>query len=153
MTMDFTPEEQAAQDRIHETAQRLEGTVKRIDEISGYGVQTRKLAKRTAFLAKVASISLALDLALTAVLFILGYRNIHNTNAIHDNQIAACQQANDVRAADIQLWDYVIHISQGKHPTAKQKSIDTQFEKKLNETFAPRNCAQLYNLNDGAHTK
>ena len=61
--------------------------------------------------------------------------------------IQLCQSGNDARAQQVQLWEFVIHISKPPpHETpahrAQRERTVAQFVTHLHQVFAPRNCQE-----------
>jgi hypothetical protein len=57
-------------------------------------------------------------------------------------QLALCQSSNTARANEIDLWDFLIRLSQPPR-TARGRKVLAEFVSHLNTVFAPRDCAHL----------
>lgn len=67
-------------------------------------------------------------------------------NRIQEYQVASCDSANDSRAAQRQLWAYVLDLSSKTDPsepkmTAAEKKRLAQFRVYVNTTFAAKDCS------------
>lgn len=108
---------------------------KTVDEITGYSRRTRKLIWGLA-------VSLALDITLSVIIAILSVSALSASSAVHRSQLAACAIANQTRVQQIQLWQFVITLSQ-QQPDANKAELRT-FEAYLHKTFGSVDCRKLY---------
>lgn len=118
-----------------------------VDDITGY-----KHRMRWVLIAMAACIILSLAATTVAILGVVGNHHQGNataedqrhiiavTKAIHNAQLAECNDANRLRAAQIALWLHLISGSSSPGLTDQIKA----FEAFLYKTFAPVDCAKLY---------
>lgn len=79
---------------------------------------------------------------------VLGFAVVSNRNQIDrfaEERYLSCQDDNELRAAEIRLWEGVISISTPPaDETPAQKAVRAQrlaqFRALLNEVFAPKDC-------------
>jgi len=57
-------------------------------------------------------------------------------------QMALCRSSNTARANEVNLWEFLIHLSQPPK-TAQGREVLARFEHHLHTVFAPRDCAHL----------
>jgi hypothetical protein len=110
-----------------------------INDLVKYGRQNRRLIKWI-------FISVALDILLTASLSFVFLRQQHNQNSILATSnfvTAGCKSGNDIRAAEIKLWNYVLSFPPATPRTPAQNQQVADFKVFLDKTFAPRNCGTL----------
>ena len=72
----------------------------------------------------------------------------HATSLANRNrqiQVVSCQAANESRAQNKHLWDFIILLSRqaNPHPTKVQADQLTVIEGEIAATFAPRDCQHL----------
>jgi hypothetical protein len=91
---------------------------------------------------RLLAVSVALDVALSVALGALALSQAHTSEAIHNSQVSACQQANVSRAEDIAIWNRLLRLPAGA--TSAQKSEVAELEKLVGVKDSPRNCAALY---------
>jgi hypothetical protein len=66
--------------------------------------------------------------------------------AEHESQVAGCRSGNDLRKADLALWNRLYAASQKGPETAKQRRANAALISFIHEKFALRNCAALYKV-------
>jgi hypothetical protein len=113
-------------------ADALTGVQAEMKRLRRYGKSNRKFI--------LLDIVLTLGLALSGVVSVHAVQSADNANSA---QLALCQAGNVARDQQVQLWEYVLHLSAGKHQTAAQKQVAATFDHHLHVLFAPRNCAVL----------
>lgn len=118
-----------------DTAQGLIGVVRgltaEVKHLRRYGRTNRKFV--------------LIDIALTLAVFLAGGLAVRATQSASDAnsaQLALCQSSNVARHQQIDLWDFLIHLS-GPPRTAKGRKLIGAFEHHLEVVYAPRNCAAL----------
>lgn len=87
--------------------------------------------------------SVALDIILSIVLGFVTWKTNELAREAQSNRqavIANCEIANEARTKQRQLWSYVISLTPERPRTEAQQDRVVQFEKFVNETFAPRDC-------------
>lgn len=105
-------------------------------------IQTRLSIRRQTYVVGAVFFLLAMTaLAIVAVLLV---RDIHEKNVIrHNDAVKRCQQGNDFRAQDKELWNEVIGISQKGHTqTPAQIQTTKQFRAFLDKHDAPADCSK-----------
>lgn len=109
----------------------LEGTRKEIVKLRTYGRRNRKF--------------ILIDIVITLVLTVLGGGVVHAIQAAgqaNSAQLALCQAGNTARAQQVELWEFLIHISQPPK-TAQGRKVLATFEHHLHVVFASRDCESL----------
>lgn len=91
---------------------------------------------------KILAISLALDILLSVGLAI-GYRQNHQlavkAETTQNAVIRSCENSNDARKNNREIWDYIIELTAKAPPTPER---DT-FIKKINDTYQLRDCTKI----------
>ena len=85
------------------------------------------------------------DIALTLAVFFAGALAVHassRANSADSAQLALCQSSNVARAQQIDLWEFLIHLSPPPR-TARGRELIAKFEHHLHVVYAPRDCAAL----------
>jgi hypothetical protein len=113
-----------------------------LDAIADRLQKVADVARRTRRLTIALAASFILDIALTIIVTFLTLSAIQQGDVIHQSQRAACAVGNEARLQQIQLWGYVIGLSQNRPGQDKQQL--KQFQAYIDHTFAPVNCAKLY---------
>jgi uncharacterized protein HemX len=88
------------------------------------------------------AVSVVLDVALSVALGALAFGQAHTSEAIHNSQVSACQQANVKRAQDVAVWNRLLRLP--PTATSAQKTEIAELEKLVGVKDAPRDCAALY---------
>lgn len=86
------------------------------------------------------------DIALTVLLAATGFLSVHaadQASRVNSAQLALCRAGNVARHQQVQLWDYVVHLSPPK--TKQAREVTVKFEHHLHAIFAPRDCTRLGN--------
>jgi hypothetical protein len=130
-------------DEAIQAAVRLEGAVTGLrDEI----VVLRTFGSRNRHLIWGLAISLVLDVALSIAVAFVAVSAREATSLANQNrqtQLATCRAGNETRAANIQLWTYVLDLAAVNRPvppTAQQIESLRQFKSYLSTVYAPRDC-------------
>ena len=128
------------------TADEKTANDKRIHELSKAPpvVLITRRAKVLAIARNVAAVVAFVAMGLG--LFLLQQQNQANHQAAQNNlntQIAVCKQSNQARAQVATLWQYIIDLSKknNPNPTARQAQALADFQRKVNDTYAPRDCS------------
>ena len=102
-----------------------------------------KDARRARRNVRLLAISIGLDFALTIALTVLSFQTSHLANLAQTNKAAVvqnCETANDSRAAQRQLWGYVLSLTPQQPRTPEQQDRVNEFAKFVDETFKARDC-------------
>jgi hypothetical protein len=107
--------------------------------------------RRNRHLIILLAISIVFDLILSVALGVVavGAHNASDRATVATSGVKAnCQTGNTVRAEEVQLWDYIIGVSNSQPPPPgrtpeQQKQIVDQFLDHLHTIFAPRDCNHL----------
>lgn len=124
------------------TAQALTGA---LNELTGQLAATVRYGHRNRHLIVGLAVSLVVDVALTVALAVVAVQARDATDAaarVHDRQVATCESGNDARAAQIQLWNYLLSVPPVRPLTAEQKQQITQFRAYVHRVFAARDCSR-----------
>lgn len=111
-----------------------------IKTLHSYGHRNRRMIWGLA-------VSLVLDIALSIVVAVVAVKASQTNSLAQQNRVASvatCVSGNQARAVSMQLWTYVLDISQKSPTTAspdKQKQIQ-DFRAYMLAAYAPRDCAQ-----------
>lgn len=142
----MNPEPDAAAIRA---AERLEQSVDGLREEIG---TLRDLGQRNRRLIWGLAVSLILDVLLSVAVAVVAVKSTDAAdrateatslaNRNRQTQVATCLASNDTRAANIQLWNYVLDLAAkgNPNPTPQQTERIKQFKTYLAEVFAPRDC-------------
>jgi hypothetical protein len=104
-----------------------------------------KTAKRLKHIVTGLAVSLCLDLLITAGFGWNTLRVNADENAIHSDQINACQQGNTARRQDAAIWDtFLGDIAPPKVRTPKVNALLRGIDKRIAVKDTPKNCAVLY---------
>lgn len=128
----------AAADRLQ---QSMEGLREDIGGLTTYGRRNRHLIRWLA-------VSLIVEALLIVAVAVLAVQASNATSAAARNeqtQQATCRAGNDSRAANHNLWNYVLELSAAAnpHPTPAQQDAAAKFRVFIDEVFQPRDCAHL----------
>lgn len=92
-------------------------------------------------------VSLVLDIALSIVVAVVAVKASETNSLAQQNRnaaVATCEAGNSVRAVSVQLWTYVLDLSQ-KVPSNtapdRQKQIN-DFRNYMLAAYAPRDCTE-----------
>jgi hypothetical protein len=102
-----------------------------------------KSSRRNRTVIKWLAASLIFDLLLTLGLGVLAvetYRQEVQANSIAARAHDSCVAANEGRAAQVQLWDYILALPPAAPPTPAQERQREQFRVYIGQTFAQRPC-------------
>ncbi len=83
-------------------------------------------------------------LAGSAFLGAVAYQTYHLTHTVQEGAIAQCEDANHVRADDIEIWDTFVSLAEGTKPTPGVIAEAKAFEKFIAKVESPTNCAAVY---------
>jgi predicted membrane protein len=64
----------------------------------------------------------------------------------HDAQVRNCENANDTRAAQRELWEFILDVSASnpdEPPTPEERDMMDAIRDWIEELFAPRDCTDL----------
>jgi hypothetical protein len=91
------------------------------------------------------AVSLALDVVLSIAVAILAVSASNATSLANQNkqaQLVTCKAGNETRAANIQLWAYVLDLANATNPTPTPQQVEgiRQFKIYLAQVYAPRDC-------------
>lgn len=99
------------------------------------GKTNRKIIRWLAF-----SVALDIGLSISLIFLALGaQRTAATADSAQTQARLQCKAGNEARAAQLQLWDYILSMSPGK--TRKQKQQAVQFRKYVARVFAQRDCS------------
>jgi hypothetical protein len=123
----------------------------KVDDLRSELQSLRQFGKRNRHFIWGLAISLVLDVCLSiaiAVLAVTATEASHQaseatslSNRTRDTQLVTCQAGNESRAAQVQLWTYVLDLAaQNPNPPPQQAQRLAQFRTYLSTTFAPRDC-------------
>jgi hypothetical protein len=129
-------------------AHRLEISVNKLrDEINNlrvYGQRSRRLIIGLA-------VSIVLDVLLSAAVGLLAIQAVSTSNRANEanslasrnaqNQLITCQAGNESRAAQVQLWNYVLDLA-ARNPNQSPDQVERlkQFRAYLTTALGPRDC-------------
>jgi hypothetical protein len=91
-------------------------------------------------------VSLVLDVALTIAIAVLAVetRSANDKAAqVHTQQVATCLAGNQSRAAQIQLWDYILSLTPSTPLTQEQKRQLADLRGYVHKVFAARDCSRV----------
>jgi hypothetical protein len=130
-------------DQAIRAAIRLEGAVQGLRQEIGalrtYGARNRHLILGLA-------ISLLLDVILSIVVAFVAVSASDASSLANQNkqtQLATCRAGNETRAANVQLWTYVLDLAAASNPappTPQRTESLKQFTAYLHTVYAPRDC-------------
>jgi hypothetical protein len=93
-------------------------------------------------------VSVALDVALSIVTIALALGQVSASSAIHQSQLNGCAIGNELRAAQISLWEHVFALSAPARETSAQRrqrlATEQTFRAYIRVQFAPVDCVKLY---------
>lgn len=148
--------EQEAIDAAHSLTETLQGTA---DELAG---MRRELAAmntyghRNRHLIAGVAVSIALDIALTVIVAVIGIQAHHASDVAslaaaqnHASALASCRTSNVSRAAEVQLWTHLVAVTPPAAGTKPAVATAARLRASallayVRKTFAPRDCAQIY---------
>lgn len=102
-----------------------------------------RASKRNRRLITYLAISVGLDVLLSLGLGALAWRANQlalQANSIEARAYATCVAANDARAGQVTLWDYVIDLPPTTPRTPAQQKEADDFKVYVHHLFAPRKC-------------
>lgn len=128
----------AAADRLQ---QSVEGLRTDIGGLTTYGRRNRRLIRWL-------TVSLIVEALLMVAVAVLAVQARQATSAAARNeqtQQATCRAGNESRAANRNLWSYVLDLSAATnpHPTPAQQEAAAKFRVFVGQVFAARDCAHL----------
>lgn len=103
-------------------------------------VKDANRAKRT---VRILIISVILDILLSIGLAYITIQTHHIATQADNNQDAimrSCEVANEGRANNKALWNYLLSLPPETPLTPEQQTRVTDFQKFIDKTFAPRDC-------------
>jgi hypothetical protein len=131
---------------LAQEAERLAVAVDKLNEDMADQVTALSLvAKRNRFLIEVLGVVVALLILVSVGLGFVALQTNRALDTAEQNRSNArltCLVSNETRAAQIQLWEYVLSLPTGPQ-TPERKERIRQFRLYLNQVFAPRNCDDL----------
>lgn len=126
-----TPED--AQQAIADALEHINGTIR---TISG---ELRAIRRRSLVLG----LSVALDILLSVGLA-LALSQTNSTAALARSEVVArCQNANQLRTAEKNLWAFIIADSRKTATTPQQVQTINAFQAEVNKTFVASNCRNI----------
>ncbi len=102
-----------------------------------------RASRRNLILLRILAASVALDLVLSVVVGGLAWEAhlaAAQTTSIEARAKAACLSGNESRAAQVQLWHYVLDLSSAGGQSPQQQEEAEQLRAYVDKTFAPRHC-------------
>lgn len=132
---------------LTEAAVELVGQIQQLRADSGEQLVT--LARRSSRDRKMIytlAASLVLDVMLTAALLMVGIRATDagdRADQVHAQQQATCQNSNEARQAQVQLWDYILSLPAPEPRTDEQERQLVKFRAYVHRVFAPRDCSRI----------
>lgn len=140
----------APEDRVAEltrAANELVGEMRRLNVDSGQQLVTlTRRSSRDRKMIYTLAASLALDLLLTVAIFLVAVRADNASNRadqVHAQQVATCQNSNEARRVQVQLWDYILSLPAPRPRTDEQERQLLQFRAYVHRVFAPRDCSRI----------
>jgi hypothetical protein len=125
-------------------AARLEGSMRdlaaQLAALRHYGHRNRRMIWGLV-------VSIVLDVVLSVVVAVVAVQANNASSQAQQNRNAAitsCEAGNQARGVSVQLWTYVLDLSQKSPANAapdKQKQIQ-DFRTYMTAAYAPRDCAQ-----------
>ena len=103
-----------------------------VDEITGYRKRTGKLVKGL--------------IAVTVVSILVAALAVYLFFRVHDSDIGNCTAGNQARAQQEQLWQDVLGLAVGPHPTAAGLEFEGKTLADVREAFAAADCSARYPL-------
>jgi hypothetical protein len=141
---------------LNRLAGRLEevkaGSEDRDEQLAERDAQLARYGRRNRHLILITIVSLVLDLLLTAAVTVVAVQAHGASSAASGARTAAsavaqsnrnlCLSGNASRAQQVELWDYILSLSQPPATPAGRAQI-AKFEAHLKAIFAPRDCAHV----------
>lgn len=135
------------EDNIRDTLAGVRGLQ---DDMQGLSNEIRDLKKqniRSRNYIRMLAMSLVFDICLSVGLGLVAWRTNHSAEQARQATIAACESGNNVRKAELQLWDYVLSFPPTQTETPQQKAqreVQTaKFRDYVHKTFATRDCSKI----------
>lgn len=99
-------------------------------------------------LIMILGLSFALGVVLGIVVWRVALSAQHANSTANQNyqtSVATCLAGNSFRSGELALWQFLIDSSRraNPHPTPAQAKVLDDWQRKVNDTFAPRDCAHL----------
>jgi hypothetical protein len=121
-----------------------------MDSLGGEMGALRRYGQRNRRLIWGLAVSLLLDVLLSVAVFFVAVQATEASNRAtlatseaalnRQSQLNSCEAANQARAVSIQLWNYVLDLSEKNNPAPdKQMQID-QFRSYIQDAYSPRDC-------------
>lgn len=134
-------------------AQDLNETLQALERRLGEALRREKVTRR---LAVGLAVSVLVDIVVTAIVTVSlirsdaaaaqGRRNEATISQIHAAAVGACQQGNQTRAQQVQLWEHIYSLGVTAKTPPAERAADNQLIGYVRHVFAPRDCAAVYRL-------
>jgi hypothetical protein len=88
-------------------------------------------------------VSIVFDVALSVVIWLVAVQARDASSlATHNRltQIVTCESGNQARAAQVQLWDFFLHLAGQTNPSPQKTEQIEKFRSYVGQTFAQRDC-------------
>lgn len=128
---------------LHEAVAGLNSSM--TNTVTGLAEVVQKDRRKMSWLA----ISVGLDVLLSFGLGVVALETRqaqHSAEVSRSNAVLTCEVSNQTRAAQVQLWTYILTLSDQK-PTPEQAEKVRKFKIYLTQVFAPRDCSDLSKVN------
>ena len=92
--------------------------------------------------ARAVVVLFLINSALIAIAYPLLSHAVEQASGAKAAQVALCRSANTARANEVDLWEFLIHLSRPPK-TRHGREVLTRFEHHLHTVFRARDCARL----------
>ena len=115
--------------------------------------QVKATVRRGKHIAIALAIALIFDVALTVVVSITAVQ-AHDTSAranatvaqLHAIQLASCKASNQIRGAEVGLWEKLARLSTTARTTRAQRKTDQELIAYIKMVFRAKDCRAIYRL-------
>lgn len=139
-----------AHDDAITTAQALTGALERMSDelaqVRAYGRRSRRIIIALTAFGCVDIVVTILVTLLAVLVNATADQAAATVRQLHQTQIAACEIGNQTLAKQVLLWDHIVSITLTPATPAKQRKEVEQLLVFVRQTFARRNCPQIYRL-------
>lgn len=129
----------------------IEQADRMIEELAQFTAELKKLSrrdKRSRLFLRILAVTFLVDICITVGLGITSVQTRENSRAIHQSQIAGCQQNNGRLARQEAAIDSILKPT-ANVPAAQRAAAEAYFkaaQAKISGGWAPRNCISAYKL-------
>lgn len=102
-----------------------------------------RASRRHRFFIRALSVSVALDVLLSAVVAVVAWEAVavaQQANSIQARQHQNCVIGNETRAGQLELWHYLLALPPPSPRTEAEQHQADQFRTYVDRLFAPRPC-------------